>query len=202
MPAILFALFVVLAVVVPHVAAAKRRAALNLFLGFALFAGLAAGFLHREMWPFSRWLVFAYPDIPHSDLNLRAVTASGKEYELDARALEPFNPVELYTWLSEDFPQLSPPHKDQAAEHLLKLAEKGRQRAVRGEAIGEFGRYFGPVAAPSHFLFARKWNDPANISSEPFVGFKIYEDRWEIEQRRVDPSAFQHKLIYELTPKR
>jgi hypothetical protein len=194
LPAILFVVFVALA----FRAAIEKNAERKLnrvkhFVAYALVVGLFAGFIHREMWPFSRWLVFAYKDVPHSTLVLTAMDISGAEQELDARAMEPFNPVELYTWLSVDFPKLDAQQQKQAAGYLLQLANDGRERALRGEPIGRFGRYFGNFAAPTHFLFTRKWDDRATLTGKPFTSLRIYRSTWEIHQQ---PVIYHRELLY------
>ena len=196
--ALLFLGFVAVALLAAtHKRSPRYRSFVNLLLVYAACAGLAAGLLHREAWPFSRWLVFAYPEVPHSTLHLRAYDRSGVEYELDARALEPFNPIELYTWLSVTFPRLPAAQQDEAAGHLLLLANASRRRVLEGGSIGIFARYFGSAAAPTHFLFTRKWDGRAALPKESFLGLRIYEDSWDIEQRYRDPHAFQRRLLYQ-----
>jgi hypothetical protein len=201
-PAILFLLFLAIAGNVAWSNPLRRKRSVNVLLVFTIFTGLCAGFAHREMWPFSRWLVFAYPDIPSSNLTLRAVNTDGNLYEIDVRALEPFNPVELFTWLSVSFPSLPDEQKDQAAAYLLRLAEEGRQRSIRGERIGRFDRYLGPLAAPTHFLFRKTWDGKFVQSPTSFIGIRIYQDKWDIERRHTDPSVFEHEPLYEFPPER
>lgn len=202
LPAILFLFVLALVGNVAWSDPLRRKSSVSVLLAFMICAGLFAGFAHREMWPFSRWLIFAYRETPPSSLNLRAVNAVGNLYEIDARALEPFSRIELYTWLSLYFPSLPQLQKDQAAAYLLSLAEQGRQRSIRGESIATLDRYFGPLAAPLHFLSRRAWEGEFVQSPTPFVGLRIYEDSWEIERRHVDPFAVDHKLLYEFPSRR
>lgn len=175
----------------------SSRKFVNLLLAYAACAGLAAGLLHREAWPFSRWLVFAYPEVPHSALQLRVYDRNAVEYDVDPRALEPFTPIELYSWLDSRFPRLSAAQQDEAAAYLLRLAEEGRLRAVHGERVGRFERYFGRAAAPSHFLFVRSWEQGVALPKGSFVGLRIYEDSWDVQERARDPQAFRRKLLYQ-----
>ena len=196
--AVLFLGFVVTVMLVAMRRGSLRsRSAVNLLLVYALCAGLVVGLVHRDAWPFSRWLIFAYPDVPHSFVHLRAVDRTGVEYEVDERALEPFNPLELYSWLSLRFRGLPPAQQDEAAAYLLRQAEEGRQRAIHGERIGRFDRYLGRAAAPTHFLFTRKWGEGVILPQESFVGLRLYEDSWSVEQRARNPRAFQRRLLYQ-----
>lgn len=195
LPAALFVVFCAFALRAARAAGEQDRLiAARHFVTYALLVGLLVGLSHREMWPFSRWLVFAYKDIPHSTLMLSAIDTSGTEHQIDARALEPFNPVELYTWLSVDFPKLNPAQQQEAAGYLLKLANEGRQRALRGEPVGLFGRHFGNAAAPTHFLFTRKWDSNRTFGESAFIRLRIYRVSWEIHKR---PVVYQRELLYE-----
>jgi hypothetical protein len=86
------------------------------------------------------------------------------------------------------------------AAELLRLAEAGRARARTGEPPGTSGRGLGPLAAPEFNLHPRRWRAPADAPADPFVGLRVYRERWNQEERRRDPARVERVLVFEHRP--
>jgi hypothetical protein len=46
-------------------------------------------------------------------------------------------------------------------------------------------------------LHPRRWARPEDVPREPFVALRLYEDTWDIAERRRDPSRVESTLVYE-----
>jgi hypothetical protein len=164
---------------------------------------LSAALLHKEIWPFSRWNIFSeHLPQPVYELRVVGVDANGSEHDIDRRAFEPFTSIDLYTWLDFHFAKLSAEEKQEAAQYLLCLTNNARLAALNGDSIGSHGRFLHQAAAPVHILHARIWDDASAVPRDPFVGLKIYIDRWNTFDRRRDPSAVRHEVRYEYFERR
>ncbi|MBI1789565.1 MAG: hypothetical protein HYR60_18685 [Acidobacteria bacterium] len=196
---LLFAGFAALAVVA---ALTRRKAAVQIFVLYTVAAGLYAGFLHREAWPFSRWQVFAYRYVrPSTALEIRGVDARGAEYQIDRRAWEPIPSLELHTWIRLKLEELDAQTREAAGRYLLEMANAARSRAAAGGKVGRFDRYFGALASPEHVIHRKIWSEPGGLPPEPFAGLRIYLDEWDPEERRRDPRRFKRVLLYEFPPR-
>ncbi len=178
--------------------AANGRAAVNLFLIYTLAVSFGAGLLQRELWPFSTWPLIAaiHGPVAHKT-RLVAVDAGGHERTVDFRAWQPFVYEELLAWVDKQLPLLSPPEQDEAGAYLVQLAERGREAARAGQPIGTFDRRLGSFRLPYFLLHPRAWTSPADAPADAFVGVRFYHETWNLEERRLDPGAFQRTLVYE-----
>jgi hypothetical protein len=170
----------------------------QLFIVYTVVVSCAAGFLHSENWPFSRWNIFPLkaPDVVYA-VRVRAVDASGVEYDIDHRAWEPFSTMELYTWLDFDFPNMDDRRRRRAATYLLEKTNAARMRALTGQPIGTFDRWFGVFTAPMHVLYRDLWTTPGQTPGNPFVGLRIYREWWNVQDRALDPKRVWRVSIYD-----
>lgn len=163
-----------------------------------LVFSLSAAVLHIELWPFSRWNIFSEKlHQPVYEVRVVGVDASGQEHSVDRRAFEPFASIDLYTWLDFHFAKLSIDEKKGAAKYLLAQMNRAREDARAGRRIGRFERYLGPGTAPVHILHAKIWQNPARVPAFAFVGMRIYVERWNVWERRENPSRVRRELRYE-----
>lgn len=182
----------------------RIRRHVNRLLAYTMLFSLVAGISHTELWPFPRWNIFSEKlEQPVHQILVRAVDADGREHEVDHRAFEPFTSIDLYAWFDLHLAQLTPQQKEEVGSYLLERLNAARQRALAGERVGTFDRYFGPLAAPVHLLYARIWDDPARVPAAPFVGLRIYVERWNVFERQRSPAtAPTRTLLYEYLPER
>jgi hypothetical protein len=174
------------------------RRAVNAFLLYTLAAGFGAGLLQKDLWPFSNWPLVAAVHEPYvRHFRLVAVDRVGGEHDVDYRAWQPFVSDELLAWAQRPMFDLEPADRERAAEYLLTLAEAGRQAARRGERVGYFDRLWGPLAAPYFLLHPKLWSTPATTPAEPLVALRLYQETWNLDDRRKNPSAVQRTVIYE-----
>ncbi len=174
-----------------------RRTAVSLFLLYVLGAGFGAGLTQRDLWPFAAWPIKAL--IPFPDVGTQrvvAVDARGVEHNIDYRAWQPLGIDELTPWIIFRLPRLPPDAQDRAAAYLLGRAETARLRA-RG-AAGDFEGSLGPLTAPSFLLHPRIWRGPADVPAEPFVGLRVYEETWNLRERRREPQRVGRVLVFEI----
>lgn len=182
---------------------ARIRRHVNRLIAYTVMFSLVAGISHTELWPFSRWNIFSEKlEQPVHEIRLFATDSNGREYDVDRRAFEPFTSVDLYNWFDFHLARLSPEQKDEVGRYLLERLNAARQHALAGERVGSFDRYFGRLAAPIHLLHARIWDDPARIPATPFVGLRIYVERWNVFDRQRSPGNTTRTLLYEYPPSR
>jgi len=187
-----------------------QRARVNELVIFTVLAMASAALLQRHFWPFASWRMtpFMAPTRVGTqadnaqNLRLVGVTADGREYRIDHRAWEPVTEAELIGWLFADFPQLDAEHQDRVAAWMLGQADRARAAVRAGEAPGSFGRVFGPLAAPSHFLYARLWRSAADVPAEPFVRIRWYRESYDVMGlwRGADSVALHLEFAYPRTP--
>jgi len=158
--------------------------------------------LGRDLWPFSSWSMMGrvapttVGDGGARRVSLVGVTASGAEYPIDYRVWEPLNVDELTAWLYEVFPHLSPPSQDTIGAYLLAAANAGRTSVRAGHNPGSLARTWGPIAAPGHLVHAKLWTRPEDVPADPFVEFRLYHERWDVEARARAPGALGTDLVY------
>jgi hypothetical protein len=178
--------------------AAGARRAVNAFLLYTLAASFTAALLQKDLWPFSNWPLVAGVQEPFGrSARLVAVDRLGREHEVDYRAWQPFVSDELLAWTQRRMFDLEPADRDRAAAYLLALAESGRQAARRGERVGYFDRWWGPLAAPYFLLHPPQWTSPAAAPGEPLIGLRLYQETWLLDERRANPSAVHRFVLYE-----
>ena len=157
---------------------AGHRRAVNGFIAALAGAGLAAGLVQWELYPFSAWPLVA-ATVPDSFVLPRLVLLdqNGTEHEFDYRASRPFPFAEFMSWLDLRFPALPRTTQDSAAAWIVARADAIRARARAGAGVPEYG-HLGPVGAPFFLLHPRRWDAPANAPAERFVGLRLYRERW------------------------
>jgi hypothetical protein len=176
----------------------RRRHRARAFLVYSVAASFGAGLTQRDAWPFAKWpMAGGRADADAQNTRLRAVDDRGAEHEVDYRAWQPLGADELIPWTHRTLPRLSPAAQDQAAAHLLSLAEASRARTRAGGRPGVLGRWLGPLAAPYFDLHPRRWRRAADAPERPFVKLRVYRERWNQEERRRDPARVDRTLLFE-----
>ncbi len=175
---------------------ARRRAAVNALLAYAVAASFTVGLSQRDAWPFAKWpMAGGLVDATAANTRIVAIDAEGREQVVDLRAFQPIGGDELLPWMHLAFPRLDRAAQDQAAAFLLGRAERARRRAAAGGRVGEDGR-LGPLTAPGFDLHPHSWA-PGRAPAAPFVGLRVYRESWSQEERRRDPSRVARSLVYE-----
>ncbi len=184
--------------------ASPRRRLTNVFLLVVLFISFGAGLTQHNFWPFSSWPVLAYP-VPTGGRYLPlpriiGVDAGGSEYNIDYRAWRPLALEELLSWIKLNFARLDPAARDQVGAYLLGRANHAREQALSPSGLPYPNRLFGPLTAPTHMLHPAIWSRPESVPLNAFVELRIYEDTWNIEERRLDPQKVDRVLIFDYRP--
>ena len=195
-----FAGFVGLVLLVPAAERwwpARRPAAVRALIAYAVAASGAVGLLQRDAWPFAKWpMAGGRADAWASNTRLLAVDVAGAERPIDARAWQPLGFDQLTPWMHLTFPRLARGEQEQVAAHLLAVAEHARRRARDGHAVGTFGRFLGPLAAPEFDLHPHPWGG-GRVPPLPFVALRVYRESWSQEERRRDPTHVERRLVFE-----
>lgn len=175
---------------------ARRRAAVNALLAYAVAASVTVGLSQRDAWPFAKWpMAGGRADPAAANTRIVAIDAGGREHVVDLRAFQPIGGDELLPWMHLTFPRLDRAARDEAAAFLLGRAERARRRAAAGGRVGENDR-LGPLTAPGFDLHPHTWA-PGRVPPAPFVGLRVYRESWSQEERRRDPARVERALVYE-----
>ncbi len=158
---------------------ARARRAASWFILTMSAALVLPGATQAELYPFSAWPLVAgtVPDT-FSAPRIRLVDADGVEHDADFRAFAPFAFAEFTSWMDLRFPALPRPTQDSAAAWLVARAEGVRQAAAAGH-VPEAG-WLGPANAPYFLLHPHRWDDAARVPARPFVGLRLYRERWQV----------------------
>ena len=181
-------------------APAKRRLT-NAFLLLVLIVSFTPGLTQHNMWPFSSWPVLAMPmpaaarDLPTP--RIMGVDGRGHEYNIDYRAWQPLSLEELNSWLNLHFFHLDREAQDSVGKYLLERSNRAREQALSPAGLAYPNRWLGPLTAPTHMLHPALWSHSGNVPGNPFVALRIYEESWDLEERRLDPTKLTHTLAYE-----
>jgi hypothetical protein len=168
------------------------------FIAFSLVASFGAGLAQRNLWPFSPWpLVAGIHPAAATHARLVAVDGTGVEHGVDYRAWEPMAIDELYSWLQGPFMSLEEEQKEAAFAWLLLRAEKGRRRALAGEAPSDRSSILGPLEAPLFLLHPRIWDDAGAVPAAPFTGLRLYLESWDVEGRARGERGAERTLVHE-----
>lgn len=179
---------------------AQRRIT-NVFLAGTLLVSLTAGVTQHNLWPFSSWPVLAMPmpaatrDLPTP--RIVGVDANGVEQDIDYRAWQPLSLEELISWLNLHFFKLDSGAQDRVGKYFLDHANAARQQALSSSGLTYPNRWLGPFTAPTHMLHPAIWAHADRVPKSSFVKIRIYEESWNLEERRHDASALTRVLAYE-----
>jgi hypothetical protein len=179
-----------------------RQRLVNGFLVYVLAVSCTAGLMRWNLWPFSSWAMMTRPPPPAVGPALPfswfyGVTADGREHPVDYRAWEPLSVSELLAWMDYRGSTLPAADQSRIGATLLRQANARREEALAGRNPGRFGRFLGPLQAPTHLLFRAEWRDSADVPPRPFVGIRWYRESWGIEKRRAEPSSYERMLGFE-----
>ena len=187
------ALFFITFVILGLRARRSHRATL-MFIAYTVAASLLVGFIQREAWPFSNWaLVHTLRQHNMTRWDFIGIDASGRQWIIDPRVLEPIAPEEFDTWMRMQFFRLTLRDRDVVARDILERAEKGRQRFLAKGYPGTDRWLLGAAAAPRHFHRARIWRSPNDVPKIPFERFQLRVSEWEIE----NASVVKQTVLYE-----
>lgn len=172
----------------------KDKRSVSLFLIFVCMASLAPGLTQRDLWPFSAWPLVAGELLPTvTQPRLMVVDGSGRELELDYRAVQPFEFDELMSWLDGRMGQLDDLQRRQAFAYILRLIRNGQARVASRGTPGYFSRVLGPLTAPYFVLHPKKWTD-GDYPRERIAGVRFYHERWTLGDR---DRTLSKTLVYE-----
>ena len=189
----------------------ETRTAITRFVVYGLAISCLTGFTQIEAWPFTTWaLVHHVSQKTMVDWKIEAVTASGRAYPIDPRFMEPLPYEDFDTWLKQHFLALGltpaeiasgvlhPPTAEQnrVAQFLVDRLEQSRSRVRDGKSPGTDGWLLGRLSAPYHFDRPTVWRSAVDVPETPFVGLRIWQIEWDIEQRYEDESRIQRQLIF------
>jgi hypothetical protein len=181
-----------------------RRRLTNFFLLLVLLISFGAGLTQHDLWPFSSWPVLAFPwpaDGNHPPFpRIMAVDAAGKEYDIDYRAWRPLALEELHSWINLHFAQLDPVARDRVGAFLLSQSNRAREQALSSAGLPYPNRWFGPLTAPTHMMHPAIWSRPESVPRNSFVELRIYQESWNLEERRHDPQKVTRVLIFDYHP--
>ncbi len=184
------------------------------FIVYAIAVTCAVGFTQIEAWPFSNWALIHHISQPQMlDWIVEGTDATGKAYRIDKRFMEPMPYEDFDTWFKTGFFRIgrteeeaklcylvrrpSTPGQERVARFLIARAEIARQRFIRGQSPGRNGTIVGPFAAPYHFDRPTLWRTVSDVPSTPFVGLRIWQIEWGVEERYRDESSVKRRLLFD-----
>jgi hypothetical protein len=181
---------------------------------YAILVTCTVGVTQIEAWPFSNWaLIHHISQQKMLDWIVEGTDASGKAYRIDPRFIEPMPYEDFDTWLKTGFFRIGrteeeaklcylvarPPTPGQAkvAGFLIERAEIARRRFLHGEPPGTNGTLIGRLAAPYHFDRPTRWRTVSDVPATPFVGLRIWQIEWNVEERYRDESRITRHLLFD-----
>jgi len=181
--------------------ATARRRLTNVFLLAVLFISFGAGLTQHNLWPFSSWPVLAYPGPASGNYSalprIMGVDVDGNEYDIDYRAWQPLELEELLSWIRLHFVRLDPAARDRVGAYLLGRSNLAREQASSSAGLPYPNRWFGPLTAPTHMLHPAIWSHPESVPHNSFVGLRVYEETWNVEERSHDPQRVTRVLAFD-----
>jgi hypothetical protein len=178
-----------------------RRRLTNVFLLVVLFISFGAGLTQHNLWPFSSWPVLAYPVTTDGEYvplpRIMGVDSGGSEYDIDYRAWRPLALEELLSWIKLHFARLDPAARDRVGDYLLARSNLAREQALSSAGLPYPNRWFGPLTAPTHMLHPAIWSHLESVPRNSFVELRIYQEAWNLEERRRDPQKVTRVLVFD-----
>jgi hypothetical protein len=176
----------------------QRKTRVSLFLVYTLGASFGAGLAQHDIWPFVAWpLVAARLPAAVSEPRIVVIDVRGSEHDIDYRAWWPLSFDELIGWMNQDFTSLPQATQDRVARWLVARADSARIAARRGKAVGHYGRFLGPFAAPLFLLHPKIWSDSTRVPGEQFVGLRFYQESWNLETHAAGSTAVRRRVVYQ-----
>jgi hypothetical protein len=193
-----------LAVSEGFVSGAVRRRLTNVFLLVVLFVSFGAGLTQHQLWPFSSWPVLAFPGPGSGKYSalprIMGVDADGNEYDIDYRAWQPLELEELLSWIRLNVAGLDPAARDRVGAYLLGRANLAREQASSSAGVPYPNRWFGRLTAPTFMLHPAIWSRPGSVPHKSFTELRIYEERWNPDERSQDPRKVARVLVFDYRP--
>lgn len=184
--------------------AAARRRLTNVFLLVVLFISFGAGLTQHNLWPFSSWPVLAFPGPGSGHYSalprIMGVDVDGNEYDIDYRAWQPLELEELLSWMRLHLARLDPAAHDRLGAYLLSRSNLAREQAVSSAGLPYPNRWLGRLTAPTYMLHPAIWSRPGSVPRKSFIELRIYEERWNPEERSHDPQKVARVLVFDYRP--
>jgi len=172
-------------------------------LGYVLVVTSLVCVTQIESWPFTNWaLVHNLAPTAMGSWFLEGLDAGGRAYRIDGRVLQPMGPEEFGTALIPKLHKLGPAQREQVAGFLLQRAELARLRLREGRGFAANEWLLGRLAAPFHFHQDRLWRTAADVPASSFVGLRIWQLKWNVEERLLDERRVERRLLLEFPPSR
>jgi hypothetical protein len=185
-PMALFAAFMVLALLVRPGSSPATSGSCRALVAFVIAACLAAGLSGRDLWPFASWRYVRYAvGESGSFQRVFAIDESGREHVLDPAAFEPLELAELQGYLFYHLGSLPAAQRSGLLRYMLDRARSGLERTRRGESVGTFARFLGPLAAPTFHADASPWVEGAALPQR-LDALRVYRVHWRLVSGRVE----------------
>ena len=192
----------------------ETQRAITQLIVYSLAVSCLTGFTQIEAWPFTTWaLVHNVSHTKMIDWKVEGIDASGKSYPVDPRFIQPLPYEEFDTWLKTRFlplglteeearvcylePHAVTPEQGRVALFLVARLEKARLRFRRGASPGTSDWILGRLSAPYHFDRPVVWRTTADVPETPFIGLRIWQLDWDVEERYRDESRIHRRLIFD-----
>lgn len=185
-PMALFATFIVLALRVRPGDSPASSSSCRLLVAFVIAACLAAGLSGRDLWPFASWRYVRYAVAETGSFQrVLVIDETGGEHVLDPAAFEPLELAELQGYLFYHLGNLPAAQRAGLLRYMLERSRTGLERRRRGEPVGRFARFLGPLAAPTFHADASPWAEGAELPRR-LEALRVYRMHWRLVNDRVE----------------
>lgn len=185
-PMAIFAAFIVLAMRVSPGSSPASSGPCRALVAFVIAACLAAGLSGRDLWPFASWRYVRYAVADSGSFQrVLVIDESGGEHVLDPAAFEPLELAELQGYLLYHLGNLPDAQRSGLLRYMLERARTGLERRRRGEPVGTFARFLGPLAAPTFHADASPWAEGARLPQR-LDALRVYRLHWRLVDQRVE----------------
>lgn len=170
-----------------------RQFRISLLLLYTLGISSAVGLTRRTLFPFHHWPLLS-DVLPDTVLfqRLVAVDSAGAQQDVDFRAWEPMLGEDVTSWAfsPKGFFALDSASQVRVTRFWVRHLEASRREAIAGRAPGAFGRFLGPLAAPTWMPYRHIWAAPAQVPPAPFVGL-----RWILDPLLPRTRTIAHQVV-------